>query len=551
MANGPTELERQRALAAAVQGEPIGPAQFPEQPQQPPLEAQAVSDATRAVEPEEMFTGTARQAATPTGEDSFLAPSIRLGGFLDKLFPSDQPAADLTRADIFPTFDQPIRVGAVQGRVIGTQPIFVAPAPLFPFNILEKRKKALEDAAKAKAAGKKAAKDKFLESIKAEKTAEQFQQEWLGDWQKGINDFRLKHNDDFAAVDGDVDWHIWRNNMIIRGNLGTQLDARATELLKSLDDAKIYVPPEGIVEAREIKSGDIDLLKEDLGEKILKMEQSTSISGLLETGYASLLEQKVTSALQKVPNLLENKGITIANVKKTLLEDIDQSAQDVFDSDRTRWEILGQGVNDIKRHLTNMFPAKIEQSFDLFRTESFRVGRTVKPPEIIEAEINEPVNVVNKETGKTEQTAKAKSWTFAGKDFQPKNINITATRAIDPTTGEELEPPVGSFEVDINEALVSYVNPENGRIVTTNVGNTQQIVDRASEFDREDLVEIVVRGEGVKIGDKTLPKGSTLWIPAEDVDANLRRNGIEFNQGQVRIKTPEEEGDITVIGAFQ
>lgn len=69
-----------------------------------------------------------------------------------------QPLVDITAGDLFFGAGEPILKGNVSGQIIGNQPIFVGGADYFPAQVLNRRQKAIQDAATAQ----KAAEQEFL-----------------------------------------------------------------------------------------------------------------------------------------------------------------------------------------------------------------------------------------------------------------------------------------------------------------------------------------------------------------------------------------------------
>lgn len=568
-----TGLEQQQALIAATQGQPVGMAQFTERQlarQQagatgqipPPLEAQAVAGATRAAQAEEDLILSQEQLMRPTAQDTFLSPNVRLGGFMEKLFPQG-PAADLITEDIFPTIDQPIQVGTVQGRIIGTQPIFAAPPALFPFNILEKRKKALEGAAAAKAKAKEEAKKKFIEGLKGSKTALQFQQEWKEDWIEGTRRWIRESGEDYEALNNNPEYQLWKENMVIQANMGLDADKLAREVQTTRDNPDIYYPPETIAAANKIASGDIDFNKEDLGVLVGEISlKGKTVSNLMQKGYANFVEQKIRTSFQKNANLLDNKGLVIAAVKKKFIEDIPQLAIDIYNAEKSDWDTLGQTPKDIEKHLANKFPEQAEVFFQLFRTESLAVGRK-KEEEVImptapeTAIVETPIKKVKDKQGKVTTTIgerkeiyKGPSYVFSGTNRQPKQVNVTASKVWNPNTGEAIpkeQLPIGAFNADIESIFPVFLNKETGNFIVTEVGKAEAIPKAVmispQKYKKAWLGQVVVNEDVA-----TAKAGQSLWVLREDIEPNLKAAGYETRGEQLIFTTPPEKAeDITVI----
>ncbi len=222
-----------------------------------------------------------------------------------KFFP-DQAVEKLSREDIFPGFQNVREAGAVTGRIIGRQPIFVGGGGLFPTEIVEARKRSLENAARQKLA----ANDAILSGVP--KTKPQYQEQVRGMFWGMANDIGEHLDWDFRGLKNLSDPTVreWWDKYTRLSTLSQEIDVIVDTSQGILDDAinkEKFVPEDIQMFASELFSGMFDVQKlidnPKLIDTIIKPLRSYgNMMNIIRTEGLPLFEDQVSELISDIPD---------------------------------------------------------------------------------------------------------------------------------------------------------------------------------------------------------------------------------------------------------
>jgi len=485
-------------------------------------------------------------------EDEMAVPitgaGLKLNTTLAKFFP-DLAREKLSRTDIFPGFQGARAVGEVTGQFIGRQPLIVATGGLFPVEIVEARKRALQ----AGAAKNLAIQAAFLEFPDTDKVYENQIKEL------GFNlvvEGGQKVNWNFSAL-FDLSSPIARDfqkDMLRLNSLADEL-IKAPEMARNIiADAATkdkFVPDNVRKAAVAINSGFIDAkeLFEDpamFKQIISPLVSFNNTTNVIRTEIMPNLERGVD---ELVPELSDEAQRTIlttndfdliaTTIKKVVDRDLIRSwaekaktdfglQDDVDDIEDLLFKTIGERIKETIRtgrkfNLAARSLKKKQQTIpgagrgvtnietQLFDTEGFVTKTTVLPLEHIN------------------------SFGLAGTGRAPKGINILPDE-IFLVNKTEFSKGAGALNVDFIE-VVDLAFSEQGFLLNNIVtGELPDVLPPSTVIKRSTIV--IVNEDNKSFGVKA---GETILVPWEDTEQQLKNARITIEKGQLIIEPLEGE----------
>lgn len=154
--------------------------------------------------------------------------------------------------DYYPNINKDIAVGTHTGRYSGTSTIFTAPGALIPLGLYNARKKALADAAKAKAA--------LIDKIMTvPETSAQYQMQFNEAFFNGLNPF-IKETDDINSLPSNISFRKYMANMEAKAKEISKSEAFAKAILEDAKGDSVYVPESMVKTAMDVMNNQIDNL---------------------------------------------------------------------------------------------------------------------------------------------------------------------------------------------------------------------------------------------------------------------------------------------------
>ncbi len=304
------------------------------------------------------------------------AAEVTKEDIVGRFFNPTAPAEQLSREDIFPGITEGLQVGTIGTPSLGSTPIFFGGGGQFPFEMVNSRRRALNNAAK-KGAAQKA---KLAAMLTPPETAQQFQSRLNDDFidfTDGIYGQLAGNQSVLADPTNPIARRVLQrySNFELQARWGTRLDTLAKDVRTAFDDPKKIMTKEGASVAERILTGDVDLEEEDLGELVEKMQLAQSTSALLDSGYIDNVQAKVRTWLKKIPEADDSSvsGFDILKkMKETFLDKGEKLniATQLFAFDERSWKANGfHEPQDLLPLIEPLIEDKMEQTIAGFRTD--------------------------------------------------------------------------------------------------------------------------------------------------------------------------------------
>lgn len=494
---------------------------------------------------------TEEEMAQPTGA------GLKFNTTLAKFFP-DLAREKLSRPDIFPGFAGARVVGEVTGQFIGRQPLIVATGGLFPVEIVEARKRALQAGAAKNLALQAAFLDEFPDtdaSYKAQVFSIGFDI---------LAEAEPKVNSNFSAL------------FDLSNPVGLQfqkdmkrLDALAAQLIKAPEMARaiiadnankeLSVPRKVFDAAVAINAGFINVRElfddpEMFKQIIAPLVSFNNTMHVLRTEAMPMLEKSVDQFIEEIKQdravlgeLLSTPDFETFVVR--MKKEIDQGlirrvAKDFIDgSGLVDAEGKEETVENISSLLTQLIGSRVKENFKSLR--KFNLGaRSMrkKQPTVILPETG-TVNIRNfvrdKKTGEVISTEivsldVVKIFNIPTTASQPRDINIVPDLIFD-TIDDKRFKTVGSIKADLGQIVDFVVNPKTGRIVVPQPKDL-------SKFEIKRFALIIVKDEIITKEGNRIEEGKSVFVPFEKVEQNYKNANIRIVNEQL-IFEPVEQGE--------
>ena len=382
--------------------------------------------------------------------EEIMGPSegmLKLLNTTAKFFP-DQAIEQLSREDIFPGFQNVREAGSVTGRIIGRQPIFVGGGGLFPTEIVEARKRSLENAARAKAA----AGDAILSGVP--KTKPPYQEQVRGIFWGIANDIGEHLDWDFRGLKNLSDPTVreWWDKYTRLSTLAQELDfitETAEGILKDATSKDKFVPDDKVMDASELFSGMLDaqVLFDNpklIETKLKGLRSYANMMNVIRTEGLPLFKDQVSELIPDIPN--EAARIIMGTndydlIVKTMEEFVDPEVIKGWASLLKNNFNLFQKQPEIGEALSKVIGNKVKE--ELIRSGKFNLSARTslrrKEPKFIPDEPG-TTNFTDRKIVdgvKTEAIVpleEVSSFNFAGTSNQPKGVNIIPDILINPVT---------------------------------------------------------------------------------------------------------------------
>jgi hypothetical protein len=504
---------------------------------------------------------TAEQVQRTTQQDiaDMDESQLRLMSLMNQFFPEEEgvPAIErLSTKELFPTLGEPIQVGTVGGKVIGSQPIFVAPSATFPISIVHARRRALEDAAKKKATARK----KVFDSAFV-KTPEQLQRQmdnismnFVEKWSRITNnklDLLLDPTNPIARQ--------FHNELRGLQTIGVELldlDKTADDIEKQSRDLENFVPIGILRHVKEFQEGALNLQ-----EYIKKPERYNANRNMMKS-YASMVNA-VTK--QVLPNLQTDIDRAINEMDggeiKKLFDNFDASIYQTVLKEHVRPERINQLAKDLKTEF-NLFQSEGDIKDHIYA----RMGEQLKTSNIAirkwhdftsgKAAKDMTMNwssggvftIVNEENGQVTSLESVRFVDFAGVQNVPKNINIKPSQIIDVGKGTG-GTPAEAFNVDVLQVREFWWNPKK-RTISVEAGSggkvpTDETIEKLGLKKKTFVVGISREGKDIEYkGSQTgkpfkLKARGTFLVPYDDVKRPLENSGFKVTDDAILIQGRE------------
>jgi hypothetical protein len=485
-----------------------------------------------------------------------LGGNLKLQNIAAKYFP--KPAMEkLGREDFFPGFRPVQEVGAVSGRIIGRQPIFVRSGGLFPFGIIEARKRALERAAQVKLAARSA----ILEG--GPEGPPQYDRELKSAWFDFVNDWGQKVNWDFTNIKGDPEFMRGASSFFTLAKEMKFMTGTSKDILDDSMSKEKFVPPDVEEFASKIWMGGLKF-KEDIIdnpqkfiESSQKLQSYANLMNIIRTEGTPLFEDQVSELVPTIPDEAAKTIMRTSDydvIVKTLKDHVDPELMEGWASLLKENFNLFQKQPEVKAALEKVIGNQVKQQ--LFATRKFNLASKSarRQPTAVPAQAGffnvkdiKEVDVTKTVEGRKVTTKELKEeivpiefagfFNIAGIKREPTKINIIPD-VLHNTVDDRIERTLGTMNVDVI-GVGPLATTEAGAIVFATGGKLPEdlskfimkdfAVVRVNEptditfFDRETKKEVTEEVEA----------GSTRLVPFEKVEQPLKNAKIRIEGNQL------------------
>lgn len=479
--------------------------------------------------------------------DGLTAGGLKLQNVAAKYFP-DLALEKLGREDYFPSFRPVEEVGVVSGRIIGRQPIFVKSGGLFPFGIIDARKRALERAAQIKLAAQSA----FLEG--GPEGPAQYQRDLNNSWYDFVNRTGQKLGWDFTRAKGDPEIMREASKHYTLAKELTFMTESAKGILDDATTKEKFVPSEIANFATEIWSGaikfeDILAYPEKFVETSRNLQSYVNLMNVIRTEGLPMFEDQVSQIISAIPNEAAEK-IMIEDdydlIVKTLKDYVDPVLMEGWAGFLKNNHKLFQNKKEVQNALEKVLGNRIKQ--ELFAVRKLNLAATSarrKKPEILTPGPGS-INVRNikrdPKTGKIISDEVMTMETFnhlklSGTSSQPRDINISPTKFYDLAGDEIIKDITGIVKADVVDVFSALTNPKTGSIVAPG----GKIPEDTRGLKQQQFALIKVGpDEDDATDDLSFVRGQAVLIPFENIEASVERI-FRWEKGQWIVEPIEGE----------
>ena len=454
---------------------------------------------------------------------------------------------------MFPSAQTPIQKGQYSGRMIGSGATY-APNQLIPFGVYDAKKRAVEEAAKAKI---KAMNDFFAKAVppKTKRFAVQGELDkmYFDGLQKAVPILQQRYGKNWAqAAESDVQFQRW--NQSIR-TIAQYEDGIVDHIakLRALDEDKNFVlSPQTKMAANEFMMG-VDGLSDPYNP-----QGHQAADKLLQSNAQVELDVAVNDAIEKFANdqyyIAHGKSPEGPYDAWSFTRGKGMKPEEVEKMTDTIWmaEYGGQGdfiTRDmIKQRIETLFPMRVDKEFK-FQDNQYNASAGGADVMLSAADYSDQPATDNFGGTYTDASGNVQQGTVTGYDgvtlSRPQALVVpNSARAIDPATGQPIEVPANT-KVSVGGAKNIPVDNKGNPVTDQEFGQkfdpakTRYTPYVVATYQEQEILDGEPTGRVIN---------KSVWIPAKEVQSGIgKRNpdgsyksGIDIDLMEKRAKQRQD-----------
>ncbi len=363
----------------------------------------------------------------------------RVSAIMSRFGATPAPEEQLARQTLFPGLDQPIRAGAVQGQVIGTQPIFVGSGAIFPIGLVHARQRALDKAMARKTSLKK----KLFENAMVE-GAPQYQRQ-LDNlvWSTTQQAFNDSGGDITRLMDPTSDFARKSQFLKTLAAETKDLDAIVESIIQDAAKGDKFVSKRAMEFATKYQEGKFDLTNwlnspEEYQKISNELKSHNSMTHYLKANILTELEKEIEPALEGLS--LEDYEVIFSNsdadiVRNTIRKVIPEERLKTLARIAKKDGSLAQSEEEIVEYMGAVLADDIQTSDKVIKKWKSMSSQGRTKTSVIPSDKNQRLNifggVVKNPDGKQIVTEELVSlpvvnkWNLSGQTNKTKGVSFT------------------------------------------------------------------------------------------------------------------------------